>query len=174
MLAESSKAVTVTVPALDRDDNARAERAPATSTAKNSATTPALSSPEPPSPSSGLGGQRVAALVVGGAGVVGLAVGGYFAGRAHATYKAADCDDNNHCTDQGLADQDLAYSRAKSATIAASAGLVTLAAGVVLWITAPGAPSTDAAIAPPRNRLWVSADTLGASGTRSLTVGGVF
>jgi tetratricopeptide (TPR) repeat protein len=177
LAAEAGKAVTVSVPALEPDGNAARAAAPlAKSIPEGSASAAKPREHEPPPPTrSGLGGQRVAALVVGGAGLIGTAVGGYFAVRAQATYKAADCDQFNACSPQGLADRNLAFVRARNATYATTGGLVALAAGVVLWITAPSAPSTDAAGDPaPRSRLWVSADPLGESGVRSFTLGGVF
>jgi tetratricopeptide (TPR) repeat protein len=178
LVAEAGKAVTVNVPALEPDAKAaRIAEAPATSPAGNQTSSiPKERSPESPPPaSSGLGGQRIAALVVGGAGLVGAAVGGYFGLRAQSTYKAAECDQFNFCTDQGLLDRNLAFARARTATYVTTGGLVALATGVVLWITAPAGPSADAARSPaPRNRIWVSADPLGETGVRSVTVGGAF
>ena len=82
VVAEAGKAVTVSVPALEPDANAtRAASTPAKSIPAESASVRKQRAPEPPpSTPSGLGGQRVAALVVGGAGLVSTAVGGYFAG----------------------------------------------------------------------------------------------
>jgi len=53
-------------------------------------------------------------------------------------------------------------------------GLIVLATGVVLWVTAPSKSSTDSASVTAPRRLWISADPLGETGTRSVTVGGVF
>jgi hypothetical protein len=131
---------------------------------------PPLSAPS----STGLGGQRIAALVTGGVGLVATGVGGYYGVRAQMTYKGAECDAYNQCSDQGLADQELAFARARNATILTVGGLVALAAGVVLWVTAPTTSSTDSAAAPAPRRLWVSADPLGEGGTRSVTLGGTF
>jgi hypothetical protein len=131
---------------------------------------------EAPAPApihSGLGGQRIAALLTGGAALAAFTVGGYFGARALSTYKAADCDASNVCSDQGLADQNRALGQARNATIATVGGLVALTAGVVLWFTAPTSPSTDSA-APRRHRLWFSADPLGENGARSMTVVGTF
>jgi len=137
--------------------------------------TPVPASPAELPPSTGLGGQRIAALITGGAGLAATAVGGYFAVRAQSAYNAADCDASNTCSPQGVADQNVAYARARSATIATVGGLVGIAAGFVLWVTAPTPASSDAATAPaPRNRLWLSADPMGEGGTRSVTVGGTF
>jgi hypothetical protein len=127
-----------------------------------------------PPPSTGLGGQRIAAVVTGGAGLVVTGVGGYYGLRAQATFKGADCDASNECSAQGLSDQQLAYARARNATILTVGGLVALAAGVVLWVTAPSTSSTDEAAAPAPRRLWVSADPLGEGGMRSVTLGGAF
>jgi tetratricopeptide (TPR) repeat protein len=176
LVAEAGKPVTVNVPALEPDAKvAQIAGAPAASAATNKTSVPPPSPESPPPTSSGMAGQRVAALVVGGAGLVGAAVGGYFGLRAQSTYKAAQCDQFNICSEQGFADRDLAFARARTATYVTTGGLVALATGVVLWITAPARPSADAAVSPaPRNRLWVSADPLGETGVRSVTVGGAF
>ena len=178
VMAEAGKPITVTVPALEPDPKAAVatpKAGPATP-AKTETTSAPVRMPEPaPAPGSGIGGQRVAALVVGGVGLVGTAVGGYFAMRAKSTYDAADCNTTtNECSGQGLVDRDLAFVRARNATFATIGGLTAIAAGVVLWVTAPSRPSTDAATNTTPRRLWVSADPLGESGVRSVTVGGAF
>ncbi len=176
VVAEAGKPVTVHVPALEADPKAAQATAPTKATSGDTASLPKQRAPEPAPPSpSGLGGQRITALVVGGAGFIGTAVGGYFALRARSTYRGADCDQFSICSDQGVQDRQLAFTQARNATIATTGGLVALAAGVVLWVTAPSAPSTDAARdRAPQHRFWVSADPLGESGTRSVTMGGVF
>jgi hypothetical protein len=154
------------------------EATPSTRTGTTAATRQPSEHPasSPASPTgTGPNGQRIAGVVVAGAGLVGAAVGGYFALRAQATYNAADCDPSNRCSEQGLSDQNRAFSQARNATFVTAGGLVALATGVVLWITAPASRSTDAAgNHAPRNRFWVSADPLGESGARSVTLGGVF
>jgi hypothetical protein len=176
LIAEAGKPVTVNVPALEPDPKAASAVAARVKSAPADPTASQQRAPEPPAPaSSGLGAQRVTALILGGAGLVGTAVGGYFALRARSTYNAADCDPLGQCSAQGVADRNLAFARARTATYATTGGLVALAAGVVLLITAPSAPSTNAAgDAAPLQRLWVSADPLGETGTRSVTLGGVF
>ena len=179
VVAEAGKPITVTVPALEPDPKAAvAARTPVTAKpAKTEApAAPARVPPPASAPASGLGGQRVVALVVGGAGLVGTAVGGYFAMRAKSTYDGADCDKlTNECySAQGVFDRNLAFVRARNATYATIGGLTAVVAGVVLWATGSTTSSTEAAKTTAPRRLWVTADPLGESGVRSVTVGGVF
>jgi tetratricopeptide (TPR) repeat protein len=173
VVAEAAKPIKVTVPDLEVDPKTTpVGKATSTETAPVAKSkTPEAPPPEP----SGLGGQRIAALVVGGVGVVGTAVGGYFALRARAANDRANCDENNICQTQADLDEHTqAIKLANSATYATAGGLIALATGVVLWVTAPAKPSTDSASAITPRRLWISADPLGETGARSVTVGGVF
>jgi serine/threonine-protein kinase len=175
-VAEASKALSVTVPELEADPTTARTAATAKPAAPKEEP-PAAKRPfaEPQPASSGIGGQRVAAVVVGGVGLVTTAVGGYFALRARSANELAHCDASGKCeTPADLAQRDLAIKRANISTYTTTGGLVALAAGVVLWVTAPSRPSTDSAGTPAPRRLWVSADPLGETGVRSVTVGGVF
>ena len=178
VVAEAGKPITVTVPALEPDPKAvAAARTPVPAKPAETKTTSAPAGVlDPPPPALGFRAQRVAALVVGSAGLVSTAVGGYFALRAKSTYDAADCNKiTNECSsDQGIADRNLAFVRARNATYATIGGLTAIVAGVVLWVTAPSAPSTDAATNATPRRLWVTADPMGEDGVRSVTIGGAF
>jgi tetratricopeptide (TPR) repeat protein len=177
IVAQAGKPITVTVPALEPDPKA-APVARASAPAKPIKTeTAAHAAPSEPAsmPAPGLGGQRIAALVVGGAGLVSTAVGGYFALRAKSTYEGASCNEfTNECTDQGLSDRNLAFVRARNSTYATIGGLTALVAGVVLWATAPSRSTSETAKSSAPPRLWVSADPLGETGVRSVTVSGSF
>jgi hypothetical protein len=109
---------------------------------------PLASSPPAPSeaPSTDAGsssarpghGQRIAALLVGGVGVVGLGVGSVFGIEAlskHSDY-VPHCP-NNVCDPTGLQLHNDAASDATVSTVAMIAGAAALAGGVVLWLTAP-------------------------------------
>ncbi len=109
----------------------------------------APSAPPPPSPSGSA--QRTAGYVVGGVGVVGLALGTYFGINAFTEWSKAKTD----CGPAGCAagstarnaaesDQSSASNAGTASTIAFVAGGAALAAGVVLWMTAPRAPRTEA------------------------------
>jgi hypothetical protein len=173
IVAEAGKSVKVTVPDLEVDP-----KTTPVGKATSTETTPVAKgkAPEPTPPAStGLGGQRIAALVVGGVGVVSTAVGGYFALRARAANDRANCDEYNTCPTQADIDERAkAIKLANYATYAMTGGLIVLATGVVLWVTAPSKSSTDSASVTAPRRLWISADPLGETGTRSVTVGGVF
>jgi serine/threonine-protein kinase len=83
-------------------------------------------------------GQRTAALVVGGVGVVGVAVGAIFGLMAKPTYnKSAPFCNGNNCTDQGLEYRNSAFAKADIATVGFAIGAAGLVGGAVLWFTAP-------------------------------------
>jgi hypothetical protein len=99
------------------------------------------------------GGQRTAGWVLAGAGVVGLAVGGVFGLTSKSTYDHAlqtECGgDPNGCTPQGKQDGQSAHSQALVSTVAFAAGAAALAAGAVLYFTAPKSGVTVGAGAAP-------------------------
>jgi hypothetical protein len=178
VVAEAGKPITVTIPALEADPKAAldARTPPTAKPVKTEKTAGPVNVPEPaPAPTTGLGAQRVVGIVVGGAGLIGTAVGGYFALRAKSTYDGADCNPiTNDCSSQGISDRNLAFGRARTATYATIGGLTAIVAGVVLFVTAPSRPSSEAATNAAPRRLWISADPLGETGTRSVTIGGTF
>lgn len=82
--------------------------------------------------------QKTWALVSGGLGVVGVGIGTGLLVSAASTHSKANCDSNNVCptlTDKSLLDT--AHNRANVATVPLAIGIVGLAAGVTLWLTAP-------------------------------------
>ncbi len=85
--------------------------------------------------------QRTIALVVGGAGVVGMGVGAVLALGAKSTYDDSDphCDDGGRCTAEGLELRDDAVSRGNLASVVFGVGTAALIGGGVLWFTAPAA-----------------------------------
>jgi hypothetical protein len=100
----------------------------------------------------GLPGQKIAALVVGGVGVVGLGVGGAFGVMAISKKHHAEDICPSTCTDDAGSQ---AWSDAKKvgniSTIAFIAGGVALAGGAVLWFTAPS--QTEVGLGPGSIRL---------------------
>jgi hypothetical protein len=116
--------------------------------------------------------QRMYALVAAGVGVVGGAVGVGFGATvpSRSSRSQAECPSASDCPqhDQAVSDHDAAATAATVATIATIAGAAALAAGVVLWFTAPrqasasGAPSRAMGLVPFAGRgnagLLLSAD----------------
>lgn len=111
---------------------------------------PPVASPAPPAaidtvtpdaPRSSWSAQRTAALVVGGVGMVGIGVGVVFGLVAQSknddARTPANCPTTTQCYPQGKALLDDAGSAATVSTIAFAAGGAALAAGVVLFVTAP-------------------------------------
>ncbi|WP_394843582.1 tetratricopeptide repeat protein [Pendulispora brunnea] len=109
---------------------------------------------ETPAPrSSGLGWQRTAGIVAGGAGLATMLVGGYFALSAKSTYDDAfngDCSHaDNTCTAAGQRDTESAHDKATVSTILVGTGAAIAVTGAVLFFTAPKAPSNHAVRVTP-------------------------
>ncbi|HLK36434.1 MAG TPA: hypothetical protein VKU41_06745 [Polyangiaceae bacterium] len=104
-----------------------------------------------PTPSSDDGRtQRLVALGLGGAGVVGLVIGGTFALVAKSTYDHAlnqECNGvTTGCSGTGVSEGQSAFSQATVATVGFAAGAVLLGGGAVFYFTAP--KSTDVSVTP--------------------------
>jgi hypothetical protein len=102
------------------------------------------------------GGQRVLGLIMAGAGVVGLGVGGGFAFSAKSQYNTSlsNCETGNpgQCNSTGVSQRDSARSAGNVATVAVIAGGAVLAGGVVIWLTAPqGTVTVQRGGQPPSN-----------------------
>ena len=112
--------------------------APATAPAPTPATATAPSA-TPEQPASSWSGQKTAALIVGGVGLVGIGVGSAFGLIAKSKNDQAlqNCRTSTLCSQQGLNLTDDAKSAATVSTIAFVAGGVALAGGIVLWLLAP-------------------------------------
>jgi serine/threonine-protein kinase len=95
--------------------------------------------------------QRIAAIAVGGLGVVGVGVGGFFGLSAQSSLSDSNslCNENNYCTPYGAELRDSAESKALVATIATGVGVAALVTAGVLWFTAP--KSERAPDAPKRS-----------------------
>jgi hypothetical protein len=104
-----------------------------------------LSQPPAPSPtgSSTTGdGQRLAGWVLGGVGVAGLAAGVVVGLAAKASYDGATGCAGTVCqTSSGLAQRDSARSTGNVATVVFIGGGALVATGMVVWLSAPRAPS---------------------------------
>jgi hypothetical protein len=122
---------TVTVPAL-------ADEAPAPKPQDQPVTTGFGTTPVPgeePGPS--FWSQRNIGLIVGGAGVVAMAVALPLALAAKSKFNDARTQCQGGCTDAGASTNQSALSLGNAATVFLVAGGVVTAAGGVLWLTAP-------------------------------------
>jgi hypothetical protein len=91
--------------------------------------------------------QRMYALIAGGVGVVGIGVGtflGLSAKSKNDDAKSGCTDGTSNCSADSVQKSKDARSQANLATVAFGVGIVGLAAGVVLWVTAPKSTSTAA------------------------------
>jgi serine/threonine-protein kinase len=105
--------------------------------------------------------QKTWALVSAGIGVVGVGMGTGLLISAASTHSQAssDCDSNNVCqSTNGKSLLDEAHSRANLATIPLGIGIVGLAAGVTLWLTAPSTKEGPVA------ELWLTSNQLALRG----------
>jgi hypothetical protein len=150
--------VTVTIPPL--------EAAGAPAAAASAPFPPATAAASPASPAVAEGptavvdekprgdGQRVAGMIVGGAGVVGLGVGAAFGILSLAKHSdfTSHCA-GNQCDAQGISSHNDAVTDGNVATGTFIGSGILLAAGVALWLSAPKSHSTAA---------WQVAPTIGA------------
>lgn len=129
----------IVVPALEKEATAAAAET-------KTAPPPAAATPTSGAPaeqrSSG-GAQRAIGYVVGGAGVVGLGVAGLFALRAMSKNSEAEshCGADGFCDHTGFVLGEEAKSSANAATLMSIGGLVAIAAGTTLILTAPNGAS---------------------------------
>jgi hypothetical protein len=85
-------------------------------------------------------------LVVGGVGIAGLIGGGIFGALASSSWSSSknECASPTNCTNhaQAVSDHDSASSMATMSTVSFIVGGVAVAAGAVLFLTAPSSPSS--------------------------------
>lgn len=86
-------------------------------------------------------GQRIAAVIVGSAGIAAGIVGGVFGGLAMSTNDDASlhcaADHPEVCDSEGVALGSTASSQATVSTVMISVGGAALLGGIILWVTAP-------------------------------------
>jgi hypothetical protein len=108
--------------------------------------------PAPQTSSGGLGTQKTLAIVSGGVGVVGVVLGAVFGASASSSQSSeksacpsAGCSPSAHA--QATSDYTSAKNDATASSVAFIAGAAFVAAGAVLWFTAPRETGTTAAAA---------------------------
>jgi len=105
--------------------------------------------PPPPPPSSRGSAMRTGGVVMGAFGIIGLGVGGVFAGLAASKWSAAqaDCSRSSSCTpaDNQAANgqRNNALTLATVSTVGFVAGSVLTAGGIVLFVLAPSRSSSE-------------------------------
>jgi hypothetical protein len=149
--------VRVVVPVLvarPSDPTSAAPAAPGPEPALATLVVPETPAPLPPR---GLGSQRIAALGVAGLGVVGLGIGAVLGLKAISTLDESDrlCD-GQRCTQRGADLASRSRDEADGSTLAFLLGGAAVAAGVILWLTAPSrgaaaARTISVGIAPSRS-----------------------
>jgi serine/threonine-protein kinase len=130
------------------------EAGPAPEAPPVAAPAPALAAaPVPPPPPSNGTGQRVIGAIIGGVGVVGVALGAVFGAMAKSDNDDAgkQCLTDTACTPQALTLTTSAKHEATGSTVGFIAGGALLATGVVVFLTAPHAgatPTTGLGVSP--------------------------
>jgi serine/threonine-protein kinase len=154
-LAAARAQETLTIPVLELDKPlATTEAAAAPAPTAEAAKQPGTEASASLGPS--FWSQRNVGYIVGAAGVVGLAAGGYFAWLATSKEQRSDrnCapDNPTWCNEKGIALNQEAQTAQRSSIISFAAGGVATAAGLVLVLTAPRAkPAGNVSVAPSIN-----------------------
>lgn len=142
---EGQGTVRVDVPALVDEP---APPAPSSSATPGSPSNEAAAAP--PESAAGRGStQRTVALVVGGAGIVGLGIGTAFGLVAKSKLDQSNdghCHGANLCDPTGVQLRSDSLSAALVSTIAFTVGVAAVAGGVVLWLTAPKAQNASPSV----------------------------
>jgi len=127
----------VSVPALSAEAAPAAPSAPAPARVDTGAT----------DVSGGLGTQKIVALVAGGVGIVGLGVGTVFGLKSKSKHDEAanDCTGGSCTTQAGVDAGNDAHAAGNVATVGMIVGVVGVAAGVTLWLTAPSGKEAPSA-----------------------------
>jgi hypothetical protein len=140
----------VSVPKLEADPTAEALPPAAATLGAAAAPPPSQPVSEPPPPKDvppAPAKNHTLAYVVGGVGIVGIGVGSYFGLRAMSKNKDAEafCNGDNVCNDQqGIDLTEEARDAALISNIGFAVGGAALAAGIVLYVVAPGSDETQA------------------------------
>jgi hypothetical protein len=155
--AAEGKTVTIAVPPPGGDTTASTVPA-GLPQAQPPAEPPATPQPnEPPSPAqpaptsrraatSSWSGQKTAAVVVGGVGVLALGIDAFIVLGAKAKYDGADCPNGNLCSQAGYEDRQSAFGMARTAGVVFGVGAAAAVGAAVLWITAPSSVSTGSSV----------------------------
>jgi hypothetical protein len=105
--------------------------------------------------------QKTLALVAGGVGLAGVAIGSVFGIMTISSWSDAksDCTGSPlRCGPNGLDAAGNARTYGAVSTVGFAVGAAALAGGVVLWVTAPGAPKSDASpkVGLGPTSVWIS------------------
>jgi serine/threonine-protein kinase len=162
--AGEAATATVTVPSLEPDPDAPAPEPPPPPSLPVTPTAPE----PPPAANAGHapgGVQRTIALVVGGAGVVGLGVGTYFGVTALSKKNSESANGcppgNGGCTSGGATISQDAFHDGNIATVVLGVGAAAVLGAAALWLTAPSAPAS-VSVAPTVGRASAGLGLTGA------------
>lgn len=145
--AEGQGTVRVDVPKLEDET---VSPPPSSASEATPAGASSEATPAPPESAAGRGStQRTVALVVGGAGIVGLGIGAAFGVVAKSKLDQSNdghCHGANLCDATGVQLRSDSLTAALVSTVAFSVGVAAVAGGVVLWLTAPKAQDASPSV----------------------------
>lgn len=155
-VSEKSKTPSVDIPALEDEPKEPKE------------TKETKFTPPPKEERGGWSTQKTIGIIVGGAGVVALGVGGFFGLKTSSTWKEAQsrCSSGNtglECDSEGVDLGQQAKSSGNIATIAFVAGGALMLGGAVLFFTAPSEGKSGKARLPVRVGVGPGSVVLGGS-----------
>jgi hypothetical protein len=160
----------VSVPDLELDPNAASAAGPSTSS------TPAVDGAAPPGTAVRTSsGSSAAGWVVGGLGVVGLGVGGFFGMQALKKRKDSDalCPTDDTCTGSGAKYNQQAYTAAWISDAGFGVGILGLGIGTYLLLSSSGS-SESASSQTRRHGAPLHADVRSLPGGGAMSVSGSF
>ena len=162
--AEPSVTQTVTVPALEDDPNGGATTTTGGGTTTTTGGGDSMTTKDTSPTTSGWSQQKTWAVVAGGAGVVLAGVGTilYLGGKSTYNDSSSHCNSSNICDQQGLDARDSGNSKAKTGSILMLVGVAGIAAGAVLWFTAPPGTSSETTASSKSPAVGVSVTPWGA------------
>jgi serine/threonine-protein kinase len=141
--------LSITVPPLTAAEVSVAEAPPQPGAAEVAAPAAATTAVSSDTASENPGSvQRTAAWITGGVGVVSLVVGTYFGVRAASKNSDAqdECGEDNTCTPEQIGLHEDAQTAATLSNVFVIGGAALVATGVVLYLTAPSAERSQAAL----------------------------
>src|SRR5882672_6309854 len=146
-----NRTATIRIDSLDESTTATPTSVPTPTSTSTSTSTSIPWTSEPVASDPGAT-RRWVGLGAMGVGVVGLGVGSAFGLTAMSKLNQSNsgpCNAQDHCNGEGLSLRQSASSEATVSTVAFIAGGVAVAAGIVLYVTAPRAPTSARIVVAP-------------------------
>lgn len=146
-VSDKARSPSVEIPVLEDEGKQPSPEVAAVKEADKERKEPAVREPPKEEKKKSWSAQKTIAVIVAGAGVVGLGVGGFYAYRARSTWNDAQqyCSVDYECTQDGVDLTTQAQRFGNFGTIGFVAGGALIAGGAVLFFTAPRPKKSAAA-----------------------------